>query len=195
MEGPGELSFKDGWMEMHAPGEKWDHVYWCPQDFPASFIAEWEVQNLDTSKGLVIVFFAARGTRGEDIFDPAMPKRDGTFKYYNKGAIGCYHISYYSNNPKNPDRGDSHLRKDPPDLLLTSGREGIATGSSSIHQVRLVKDQGHITMYIDGDIIIDYTDDGKKYGPAYTSGKIGFRQMRWTDFRYRNLNVWELKTP
>ncbi|HVW62282.1 MAG TPA: DUF1961 family protein [Puia sp.] len=195
MEGPGQLRFRDGWMEMYAPEEKWDHVFWCPKDFPGSFIAEWEVQNLDTSKGLVIVFFAATGSGGRDIFDPGMPKRDGTFKYYNKGEIDCYHISYYSNNPKLPDRGDSHLRKDPMNALLVTGEAGVATRSAEAHKARLIKDGAHIIMYMDDRKIIDYVDDGKGYGPAYGGGKIGFRQMRWTDFRYRNFNVWELKKP
>jgi hypothetical protein len=193
MEGPGQLRFKDGWMEMFSPDEKWDHVFWCPKEFPESFIAEWEVQNLDTSKGLVIVFFAARGTGGRDIFDASMPKRDGTFKYYNKGEIDCYHVSYYSNNPKLPDRGDSHLRKDPMNALLCQGEAGVATRSTEEHKVRLVKDGAHITMYVDERKIIDYTDDGKQYGPVYGAGRIGLRQMRWTDFRYRNFTVWELK--
>lgn len=195
MEGPGQLRFSDGWMEMYAPKEKWDHVFWCPKDFPGSFIAEWEVQNLDTSKGLVIVFFAATGSGGRDIFDAGMPRRDGTFKYYNKGEIDCYHISYYSNNPKLPDRGDSHLRKDPMNALLVTGEAGVATRSAEAHKARLIKDGAHIIMYMDDRKIIDYVDDGKGYGPAYGAGKIGFRQMRWTDFRYRNFNVWELKKP
>jgi hypothetical protein len=50
-------------------------------------------------------------------------------------------------------------------------------------------------MFVDDRKIIDYTDDGKKFGPVYTSGKIGFRQMRWTDFRYRDFKVWEIKNP
>lgn len=193
MEGPGELKFTDGWMEMYAPNKKWDHVFWCPVDFPESFVAEWQMQNMDTTSGLTIVFFAAKGSKGEDIFDPALPARDGTFKYYNKGQINCYHISYYSNNPKNPERDDSHLRKDPMFALLQNGEEGIPKNSTTVHNIRLIKDMVHIIMYVDERKIIDYTDDGKTFGPVYTSGKIGFRQMRWTDFRYRNFKVWEIK--
>jgi hypothetical protein len=124
-----------------------------------------------------------------------MPKRDGTFKYYNKGQINCYHISYYANNPKDPDRGDSHLRKDPSYDVLQTGPEGIPTASTSVHHIRLIKDKDHILMFVDDRKIIDYTDDGKTFGPVYTSGKIGFRQMRWTDFRYRDFKVWEIKNP
>jgi hypothetical protein len=79
MEGPGVTEFKEGWMHMYSPDEKFHHVYWCPKDFPGSFIAEWELQNQETDAGLCIVFFAAKGNTGEDIFDPSFPKRDGTF--------------------------------------------------------------------------------------------------------------------
>lgn len=48
MEGPGTVSFANGWMTMYAPNEKMHHVFWCPENFPASFVAEWEAQNLHT---------------------------------------------------------------------------------------------------------------------------------------------------
>lgn len=193
MEGPGTLQFKKGWMEMFSPGGKWDHVLWCPQKFPASFIAEWEVQNLHTEEGLLITFFAATGDKGQSIFDPGMPARDGTFKYYNRGRINCYHISYYANNPKLPDRGDSHLRKDPAFALLQTGKEGIPTKSAAVHHIALIKDKAHIMMLVDGRKIVDYLDDGKTFGPVYQSGWIGFRQMRWSHCRYKDFKVWNIK--
>lgn len=191
MEGPGRLDFKNGWMEMHSPGEKWHHVFWCPYIFPSRFIAEWEVKVLQP-EGLLIVFFAATGNKGQSIFARNLPKRDGTFRYYNRGEINCYHISYYANNPKHPDRGDTHLRKDPDAILLANGTEGIPVGSFSTHHVKLIKDEGHIMMFVDNRKIMDYTDDGKKYGPVNTLGYIGFRQMRWSDCAYRNFKVWEI---
>lgn len=194
MEGPGKIKFENDWMEMYSPDKKWDHVFWCPVDFPESFVAEWQMQNRDTTEGLTIIFFAAKGSHGEDIFDPDLPARDGTFKYYNKGRINCYHISYYANNPKSPERDDSHLRKDPMFSLLQTGEKGISKNSTGIHQIQLIKNKGTIMMYVDGRKIIDYIDDGKQFGLIYTSGKIGFRQMRWTDFRYRDFKVWTIKS-
>ena len=32
-----------------------------------------------------------------------------------------------------------------------------------------------------------------QYGPVPEDGKMGFRQMQWTHFRYRNIQVWELE--
>lgn len=178
---------------MYSPGEAMHHVFWCPEDFPNLFIAEWEVQNLHTEAGLVIVFFAARGIHGEDIFAETLPKRDGTFDQYTLGKIRSYHISYYANAAHNKDRGHANLRKNNTFQLVQQGEKGIPTLSTDIHHVQLLKDGARIAMYIDGRKIIDWTDDGKTWGPVWDSGKIGFRQMQWTKFRYRNFKVWSLK--
>lgn len=47
-------------------------------------------------------------------------------------------------------------------------------------------------MFVDDRKIIDWTDDGKRFGPVLGAGKIGFRQMRWSHFRYRDFKVWQL---
>lgn len=193
MEGPGKTEFSDGWMEMYAPEEKWHHVFWCPRDFPSRFVAEWEMQNLHPEAGLAIVFFAASGIGGEDIFDPSLPERDGTFKYYTKDKLRSYHISYYANNPKNPDRELAHLRKNNMFALVQTGPVGIPKESTAIHHIRLIKDGAHITFYVDDRKVIDWTDDGETLGPVYGAGKIGFRQMQWSHFRYRNFKVWTIQ--
>lgn len=193
MEGPGELSFEDGWMHMYAENEKWHHVLWCPVEFPSRFIAEWQVQNLHVKAGLLIVFFAAKGVHGEDIFSPALPLRDGTFRFYTKDKLNSYHISYYANNPRNPDRELSHLRKNNMFALLQTGEVGIEKDSEAVHTLRLVKDDGHILFFVDGRKIIDWEDDGETYGPLYHDGKFGLRQMQWSHFRYRNFKVWSIR--
>jgi hypothetical protein len=47
-------------------------------------------------------------------------------------------------------------------------------------------------MYVDNQKIIDWKDVDEVYGTPHTDGKIGFRQMKWTHFQYRNLKVWNL---
>lgn len=191
MEGAGKTEFSDGRMIMYSPGEEGHHVFWCPQEFPASFIAEWEVQNLHTDGGLCIIFFAAKGLNGEDIFDASLPKRDGTFKNYTKGAINNYHISYYANAKGEKGRETANLRKNKGFHKVQTGEPGIPIHSTEVHKVKLVKQQGHIQLFIDGRSIINYMDDGKRYGAVLEGGKIGFRQMKWTRFAYRNFKVWE----
>lgn len=191
MEGPGVLGFDNGWMQMHSPAEEMHHVFWCPEDFPSAFVAEWEVQNLNPEAGLVIVFFAATGEAKQDIFDAGLPPRDGTFDQYTLGKIRSYHISYYANAAHNPNRGHANLRKNNTFTLLQEGAEGIPADSTNIHKIRLLKDGARIAMSVDGRTVIDHVDDAAK-GPVLGAGKIGFRQMKWTRFQYRNLKVWSL---
>jgi hypothetical protein len=193
MEGRGVIEFKNGWMEMYSPDEKFHHVFWCPMDFPGSFIAEWELQNLETDAGLCIIFFSAKGDNGESIFDPSFPKRDGTFNQYTKSEyFNNYHISYYANTKDNRAKEVAHLRKNKGFEVVQVGEPGIPVHSDKINKMTLIKDNAHIVMFVDNREIIDWTDDGKNQ-PVWQDGKIGFRQMQWTHFRYRNLKVWNLK--
>lgn len=197
MEGAGEVSFSDGWMQMWSPDETSHHVFWMPEKLPASFIAEWDAQALKTDAGLVIVFFAAKGVNGESIFDPSLPERDGTFTQYTEGKIRSYHISYYANAAHNPDRGHANLRKNNTFSLLQIGDVGISTFDTGVQRVRLEKVGQRIALFINDRKVIDYTDnqpivDGVDTGNALTDGYFGFRQMKWTRFQYRNLSVWEV---
>ena len=199
LEGPGEITFPDGWMQMRstrpdASGDLNGHVvYWCPRDFPASFVCDWEVR-IVSDFGLNIIFFAAKGENGEEIFDPALPERDGTFTDYIRRAVKSYHISYYASTPGTPGRAMSNLRKNNKFFLISTGPVAIPDDSRDVHRMRLIKDGAHIQLQVDGRVSIDYTDSGgDRYGPVYTDGKIGLRQMQWTIGQYRNFRVWELK--
>lgn len=192
MEGPGKVEFRDSWMHMYSPDEVGHHVYWCPQDFPGNFIAEWVLQNIEPDAGLCIVFFSALGQNGKDIFDASIKPRDGIFNKYTKSDINNYHISYYANGKDNQGREVAHLRKNAGFYVVQVGKPGIPINSKEIHKVTLIKNGNHIVMEIDGREIINWLDDGKEYGPVLGGGKIGLRQMKWTHFRYRNFKVWEL---
>ena len=192
LEGPAKVEFKDNWMHLYSPKEEGHLVFWCPVDFPGNFIAEWEAQNQEIDAGLCIVFFAAKGLKGESIFDASMPKRTlGTFTDYTKGAMNDYHISYYANGRDNPNRETANLRKNKGFNLVQTGEFGIPVQSIAIHKMKLIKQEGKILLFIDDRKVIDWTDDGIKYGKILEDGKIGFRQMQWTHFAYRNFKVWE----
>jgi hypothetical protein len=194
LEGPGKIEFNDNWIHFFSPNEEGHHVYWCPMDFPNNFIAEWEAQNQEIDAGLCIVFFCAKGLKGESIFDASMPKRTtGVFTDYTKGAMNDYHISYYANGRDNPNRETANLRKNKGFHLVQTGEIGIPVQSTAIHKVTLIKYEGTIQMFIDNRKIIDWVDDGIQYGKVLGEGKIGFRQMQWSHFTYRNFKVWEAK--
>ncbi len=191
MEGKGKIEFNNGWMHMLAPDKKGHAVFWCPQTFPSNFIAEWEVQNLHVAYGLCIVFFAAKGINGEDIFDPTIPKRDAIFKEYTNGSINNYHISYYANSRNERGRETANLRKNKGFYKVQSKESGIPINSEAVHKIQLLKNNGRIQMFIDERKIIDWFDEGQKYGRILEDGRIGFREMKGTQFAYRNFNVWE----
>ena len=191
MEGPAGVDFRDGWMHMRSPQEEGHHVFWCPEDFPTDFIAEWELQNMETDAGLCIIFFSAIGGNGEDIFHSSIKKRDGVFQKYTKSDINNYHISYYAHTPNAPNRPYAHLRKNAGFHIVMEGDAPIPAASKNIHKVRLLKYGPHIQMFVDDRKLIDWIDDGK-LGQVLEGGKIGFRQMKWTHFRYRNFKVWSV---
>jgi hypothetical protein len=149
LEGPATVEFKDDWMHMYSPNEEGHHVYWCPEDFPSDFIAEWELQNIETDAGLCIVFFSALGQNGKDIFDPSIKPRDGVFRKYTKSDINNYHISYYANGKDKKGREVAHLRKNAGFYKVQIGEPGIPVESTEIHKMKLVKKGNHITMSVD----------------------------------------------
>ncbi|HAI11621.1 MAG TPA: hypothetical protein DCM28_07940 [Phycisphaerales bacterium] len=197
MEGPGKVSYDDNGMTMVSTAANDDSeinghiVYWMPHDLPENFVAQWTMQPI-SEDGLCITFFAAKGVNGEDIFDPTLKKRAGVFKQYIQSDINCYHFSYYANTPFNRGRITTNLRKNSGFYLVSNGAAGIQPGSTQPHHVMLMKDGGHIVVNVDGKTILDFTDDGKAYGPIHEGGKIGLRQMRWMQARYRDLKIFSL---
>jgi len=64
-----------------------------------------------------------------------------------------------------------------------------------VHEVRLIKDGAHVQLQVDGRVIIDFLDDGRRYKAVLGAGKIGFRQMGPTVARYRRFRVQALAPP
>jgi hypothetical protein len=146
MEGQGKIEFVNNVMEMYSPNEEGHHVFWCPNDFPKDFIAEWDAKNFETDAGLCIIFFAAKGLNGQSIFDSSMPKRTtGVFTDYTKGALNCYHISYYANAKDDAHRETANLRKNKGFNLVLTGEKGISMESTSWNHMKLVKLNNQIT--------------------------------------------------
>ena len=194
LEGPGVVDFEDGWKIMRSTkpdGPNGHVVHWAPVDFPKNFVAEWDFQLL-SEDGLCIVFMAAKGRGGEDLFDPSLQAREGIFGRYVKGDIDNYHISYYADTPLNPRR-TTNLRKNHGLNLVASGPVGVPPNSDQIHRITLVRTGSRIQLAVDGEKIIDYTDDGVSHGPVLGEGKIGLRQMQWTRGRYRDFKVYGIK--
>lgn len=193
MEGPGETEHKDGWMHMYCKEEAMHHVFWCPQAFPESFVAEWDAWNQETDAGLCVMFFASTGANGESIFDESLSGRSGKFSQYVKGDIKNYHLCYYANSRQEPDLGECRLYKNPGYRRVWKTRAAIPTDSREVHRVTLMKDDDRIVVYVGDRRVIDWEDWGTTHGPVLGAGHIGFRQMRSTHFAYRNFRVWATK--
>lgn len=201
LEGPGKFSFQDNKMIMSSlkpnpitRGE--GHVnFWCPKDFPESFVAQWECQVL-SKHGLCIIFFSAMGENGEDIFDSSMPKRDGHYSQYTSGAVKNYHITYHCNLPLyQTGRTSSGLRKGNKFYVLGHGDIAIPPQTKGFASMRLIKDGAHIQLFANEKLCLDFVDPGAdRWGPVLGKGKIALRQMAITKGAYKNFQVWSLKT-
>jgi hypothetical protein len=188
LEGPGILTMEDGRLRMR---EGDNHiVLWHRQTFPKDFVAEWEFTPNEVA-GLCIVFFCASGRGGEDLFDPALQKRDGTFKLYHSGDLNCYHISYFRNTcARSPNCA---LRKNWGFYRASCGYDVIPLETGVTSKMTLVKRGAHIQLAINGHVSIDWVDDGVSRGPVWGAGKIGLRQMMTTDGYYDNFRVWAVR--
>jgi hypothetical protein len=168
-------------------------VLWCGDDLPSDFIAKWKFQVL-SEYGQAMVLFAAKGQNGKNIFDPSIEDRNGTFSQYLYGDINSYNITYYSNTPF-PSRKNSSLWKNTGFYLADYGPAVVENVSKDLYNATLVKIGGRIIMAINNWVIVDFTDDGQRFGPVLDWGKIGFRQMKWTKMRYSDFQIYPIKAP
>ncbi len=194
-EGPGRVEVKDGRLLKHSPPRTdKDLVLWLKKKLPRDFVAAWDIQpSKSKARGLTIVHFAAMGTRGRDLFDPALAKRDGSFGQYINGDIRCYHCSYYAGT-----RGSANLRKNEGFRLVGMGRDligpAVVRGRKGPSRVVLLRRGPRIEVAVDKKRFMLFEDDGKAYGPAYEGGYLGLRQMFTSGtIAYDNLVIRKLR--
>jgi len=201
LEGPAEINFEDNSMIMSSQipnptdGSTGHFNFWCPEDFPGSFIAEWEFKPVN-EQGCCHIFFSGKGLNGEDLFDPSIPKRDGHFSQYHSKAIENYYIIYFSNRRvlRTSNMATTWLCKANKLKLLVLGQIAVIPGVNEFFRMRLIKDGAHIQLQANDKTYLDFTDSGnERWGPVLDGGKISFRQMAVSVGAYRNFKVWELR--
>jgi hypothetical protein len=166
-------------------------VCWLNREMPADFLLEFGVRPEHRNRGLNIVFFNARGVRGESVFDPGLRPRTGVFEQYHSGDLNNYHISYWAG-----ERGTAHIRKNAGFHLVSEGREMVAAGGADAFQkIRVYKRGGSIRLMVDDRVSAVWEDDGKTFGPVWThSGWMGLRQMAHSGkCEYDSVKVWPLR--
>jgi len=201
MEGPGAVSFPAGRMRLEstadaAEGQKANLVFWCPRDFPDHVAVTWDFWPI-REPGLCILFFSARGRRGEDLFDPSLAPRSGPYDQYHHGDIDALHVSYFRR--KHPDERAfqvCNLRKSYGFHMVAQGADplpGVADAAGP-YGVTLIKSGPHVVFRLRDRLgreleIFRWLDDGQSHGPVLGGGKIGFRQMAPLIAEYANLRV------
>lgn len=199
MEGQARVSFENGVMRLANAldgelGQKANYVLWCPETFPENIKIEWEFRPL-SDNGLCIMFFAADGKDGRDLFDTSLTPRTGEYPQYHSGDINAFHVSYFRR--KEPDERAFHtcnLRKSCGFHLVAQGADPLpgAEDASGFYRITVIKYQNQICFLVNDLCVFEYQDDGVTYGAPLAGGKIGFRQLAPLTAEYRNLKVYEL---
>jgi hypothetical protein len=201
MEGDGAVSFPMGRMRMEGTrdpeqGQKANIVHWCDQPLPDDVSIAWDVYPI-REPGLCILFFAATGREGQDIFDPALARRHGPYDQYHHGDINALHVSYFRRkHPAERAFTTCNLRKSYGFHLVAQGADPIPSIPDALppYRIELIKAGPHVRFSIgQGEqkhlTLFDWTDDGSSYGPVLGGGRIGFRQMTPMIAEYANLTV------
>jgi hypothetical protein len=181
LEGEACITFPRGRMRMENAYERdkekglhANFILWCPEEFGDHIAVSWDFRPR-TDAGLAMIWIAAKGRNGEDLFDPALAPRDGNYPQYFKGDINALHGSYYRRNPSEIGFRTCNLRK--------------SHGATGFYRVKVVKSGPDFVFSINDLVVYHWIDDGTSFGPVLAGGKIGFRQMAGLVGEYRNLEV------
>ena len=188
-------AFKTCGEKVKSPRQDPSHmVVWNKNRFPANMMFEFTVNHNGSDNGLTLVFFAAEGDQGQDIFNLDLPPRNGVYRNYNKGRLKNYTVSYWSRNQK-PSlvlRGEAYsnrIRKNPGANVLATNASLTDKCNDCDFGVRILKIGGHITAEINGTVVNHVTDTDPHGG-----GYIGLRSMQGVNkVSYDNFKVWSVR--
>ncbi|CAM4197315.1 YesU family protein [Paenibacillus alkaliterrae] len=199
MEGEASISFPMGRLRLKSvrdaeEGQKANFVWWCPEDFPADIAVTWEFRPIQ-EPGLAILFFAAKGAGGVDLFDTALAPRTGEYEQYHHGELDALHLSYYRRRwPEERQFHTCNLRKSYGFHLVAQGADPLppVADITGFYRMKLIKRGARIDFSINELPVLSWEDDGITFGQPLGAGKIGFRQMAPFVAEYANLKVYEL---
>ncbi|MDF2937300.1 MAG: hypothetical protein K0Q90_2673 [Paenibacillaceae bacterium] len=197
MEGQGLVSFPEGRMRLEngmdpEAGQAANFVFWCPEAFPSDMAVSWEFRPL-REPGLAILFLAAAGAAGKDLFDPGLAPRTGIYDQYHHGEMDAFHISYFRRKwAEERQFHTCNLRKSYGFHLVAQGADPIPGVEDAPEPYRMlaVKRDSSVSFYINELPVFSWQDDGAAYGPLLGGGRIGFRQMAPLLAEYANLQVY-----
>lgn len=196
LEGEAEISFPEGRLRMEnardpAEGQKSNFVFWCPEDLPADVAIAWDFWPL-REPGLAILFFAAGGRGGQDLFAADLARRTGEYSQYHHGDINALHVSYFRRRwPEERAFHTCNLRKSYGFHMVAQGADPLPSVEDATppYHLLLIQCGGEVAFLINDLPIFHWVDDGQTFGPRLGGGKIGFRQMAPLVAEYANLVV------
>lgn len=199
LEGKAEITFDSGRMKLASTmdpslGQAANYVYWCPEIFPADIEISWDFYPMADS-GLCMMFFAAGGLYGEDLFDLKLTPRNGRYESYYDGDIKTFHASYYRRMARSERAYRTcNLRKSKGFHLVCQGADPIPELADCIapYHMKIIKCENQVRFFINQLELYRYTDDGQTYGGLIQGGRIGFRQMSPMIAEYSDLRVYAL---
>jgi len=203
LEGPAKAFTADGKLTIDNLSSGGDHVVlWLPRAFPKDLLLEFDITVERPDEGLAIVFFAARpvGDPTGSIFKLGLAKRNGTFRNYIVGDVNSYHVSYLAASSAGSIAGcrrSANCRKNSGFWLVACGDDQIFGRNlgRGPHRVRFLKVGHKIRVEANGRLSVVFDDDGKTYGPVWSDGYIGLRQMNHLlSAQYQNLKVHAVRT-
>ena len=186
------ISGCDNWEKL---GDHAHFVLWCKKDFPDSIAISWEFAPINDT-GLCMMFFAASGRHGEDLFDPALPKRSGFYPEYHSGAINALHLSYFRRKWQEEKAFRTcNLRKSHGFHLVAQGADPIPCAADAMdsYKLQILKHKNLVEFSVNGLAVLQWADNGVDYGDVLKGGKIGIRQMAPMSACYKNLMVHKLE--
>lgn len=196
-EGPLSVGGHGGALELSGSlddAEFGDHAhwtFWCPVEFPDGVRISWEFLPLE-EPGLAMLFFAARGHGGRDLFSPGLAPRTGYYPQYHSGDIDALHISYFRHKYASERAFRTcNLRKSAGFELVAQGADPLppAGDAMDFYRLEVVKDGLRVAFSINGLPLLEWQDPS---GKVLGAGHLGFRHMAPLRAAYRNLVVEEL---
>ncbi len=206
LEGKAITRFPDGRLHLEnaenpEKGQAANYVLWCPESFPADMLLEVSFQPV-REPGLAMIFFAAEGRQGEDLFSPALAPRTGEYKQYHHGDLNAFHLSFFRR--KEPDERAFHtcnLRKSYGFHLVAQGADPIpdAVDAKEPYRLSLLKRGPEVRFAVNDLEVLVFRDDGETYGPLLGGGRVGFRQLApmigaWSDLQIYGLSSREISS-
>jgi hypothetical protein len=193
-EGPVSLGSHEGALELSGSlddEEFGDHAhwtFWCPEEFPDGIRVSWEFLPLE-EPGLAMVFFAANGHGGRDLFYPELTPRTGYYPQYHSGDLDALHVSYFRHKYQSERAFRTcNLRKSAGFKLVAQGADPLPPAEDAVdfYRMEVVKDGPSVAFSINGLPLLDWQDPSDT---VLGGGYLGFRQMAPLRAAYRNLVV------